>query len=63
MCVANSLLYNNIVYGNELGRLMGPVDNLFFYDYAVQNRSESLQKWVLGVTRKIETTLNNMTPL
>ena len=63
MAVANSLLYNKIVYGNELGRLMGPVDNLFMYDYAVQSRGKAMNTWVNGVRSKIETTLKYMTPL
>jgi len=63
MVVANSLVYNNIVYGNELGRMMGPVDNLFFLDYAVESRGENLKAWFVGCCNKIATTVRHMTPL
>jgi hypothetical protein len=63
MSVANSILYNNLVYGNELGRLMGPIDNLFQYDYAVESRGKDINNWFNGVRAKIETVLKHMTPL
>jgi hypothetical protein len=63
MAVANSIIYNNIVYGNELGRLMGPVDNLFFYDYAIENGDPKFKEWLFGVKRRIEQTLDNMNTL
>ncbi|KAF0431157.1 hypothetical protein F8M41_005437 [Gigaspora margarita] len=42
MAVVNTIVYNNIVYGNELGRLMGPVDNLFLLDYAAESRGNNI---------------------
>ena len=62
MTVANSMLYNNMVYGNSLGRLMGPVDNLFMHDYAVESRGAEINVWFEGIRQKIETTLKHMTP-
>jgi hypothetical protein len=49
MTIANSILYNNMVYGNSLGRLMGPVDNLFMYDYAVESRGTEINTWFEGI--------------
>ncbi|CAG8636357.1 3665_t:CDS:1, partial [Dentiscutata erythropus] len=62
MAVANSIVYNNIVYGNELGRLMGPTDNLFLYDYAVESR-ENINTWFSGARNKIGFLFKYMTPL
>ncbi|CAG8760548.1 40590_t:CDS:2 [Gigaspora margarita] len=63
MSVANSIVYNNIVYGNELGRLMGPVDNLFLYDYAVESREDNVNAWLSGARNKISLLYKQMTPL
>ncbi|CAG8780236.1 1589_t:CDS:2, partial [Gigaspora rosea] len=63
MSVANSIVYNNIVYGNELGRLMGPVDNLFLYDYAVESREENVNAWLSGARNKIALLFKQMSPL
>ncbi|CAG8460644.1 18953_t:CDS:2 [Dentiscutata erythropus] len=63
MAVANSIVYNNIVYGNELGRLMGPADNLFFYDYAVESREKNINAWFSGARNKIAPLFKHMTPL
>ncbi|CAG8523817.1 7318_t:CDS:1, partial [Scutellospora calospora] len=62
MAVANSIIYNNIVYANELGRLMGPTDNLFLYDYAVESR-ENINAWFSGARNKIALLFKYMTPL
>lgn len=62
MAVANSIIYNYIVYSNELGRLMAPLDNLFMYDYAVENRPE-VSEWFSGVRNKIALLFKYMTPL
>ena len=63
MAVANCIVYNYIVFGNQLGKLMGPVDNLFMYDYAADSRDKDLKVWLEGVRKKIATTLKHMTPL
>ncbi|KAF0531191.1 hypothetical protein F8M41_011891 [Gigaspora margarita] len=63
MSVANSIVYNDIVYGNELGRLMGPVDNLFLYDYAVESREDNVNAWLSGARNKISLLYKQMTPL
>ncbi|CAG8660132.1 42114_t:CDS:2 [Gigaspora margarita] len=63
MAVANSIIYNNIVYSNELGRLMGPVDNLFLYDYAVESREKNINAWFSGARNKISLLYKQMTPL
>ncbi|CAG8780413.1 1349_t:CDS:2, partial [Cetraspora pellucida] len=43
-------------------RLMGPVDNLFLFDYAIESR-EKFNLWFSGVKNKISLTLKYMTPL
>ncbi|RIB23201.1 hypothetical protein C2G38_2291835 [Gigaspora rosea] len=63
MAVANTIVYNNIVYGNELGRLMGPVDNLFLLDYAAESRGNNINAWLSGVRNKISFLFKRMTPL
>ncbi|CAG8845195.1 30797_t:CDS:1, partial [Racocetra persica] len=63
MAIANSIVYNNVVYSNELGRLMGPVDNLFLYDYAVKSRELNINEWFSGTRNKIAILFKYMTPL
>ncbi|CAG8759398.1 3918_t:CDS:2, partial [Racocetra persica] len=63
MAIANSIVYNNVVYGNELGRLMGHVDNLFLYDYAVESREFNINEWFSGARNKIAILFKYMTPL
>ncbi|CAG8718023.1 11550_t:CDS:2, partial [Racocetra persica] len=65
IAVANSILYNYIIFGNELGRLVGPVDIMFLYDYAIENRMNfnTFDMWFSGVRNKIALLLKHMTPL
>ncbi|CAG8495880.1 18833_t:CDS:2, partial [Racocetra persica] len=63
MVIASSIVGNNILYGNELGRLMGPVDILLLYDYAVESREFNINEWFSGAKNKIAILFKYMTPL
>ncbi|MFI5541735.1 hypothetical protein ACIA5H_35695 [Nocardia sp. NPDC051900] len=60
---ANTMVAYFIVFGNELGRLVQPAGNIFFYDYAIESRSESLKEWVFGVARKVDSLFEHLPPL
>lgn len=42
---------------------MGPIDLLFFYDYAVESKGKEFNKWFAGARNKIAYVLKHMTPL
>lgn len=63
MAVATSIFYGCVIFGNELGRLATPVENLFFYDYASESRSEGLNRWLSGVAQKVASSFAHLPPL